>query len=336
MDNSKSYEYSTKIINKVSYDFTEVKSGFGEFLDNKKVRLTRKTCTDQVIVEQPLQITLFWMAEGVQQNKIFTITMRTPGDDYLLIIGLLHSEGVIKQLNDIETVTLEEQGNQGEGWQNEWLVHFKLGFTPDLASLERYQITYSSCGLCGTTSLKALQLKTQMHLSYPEHNKALPAKSLVLLSNKMRNEQRLFDETGGVHGAALFHQKVDQQLNLQHIYEDIGRHNAVDKVIGGLLESKRSTNSTPSNATLSNATLINKADDLVSQHQPLYLLLVSGRISFEIVQKAIMAGISILVAVGAPSDLAIQAAKQFDITLIGFVSEQGFNVYHGDWRINNK
>ena len=128
----------------------------------------------------------------------------------------------------------------------------------------------------------------------------------------MRSGQGLFDQTGGVHGAALFEQQPDQQLNIQQLYEDIGRHNAVDKVVGALLASDESY-----------------------QTAPLWILLVSGRISFEIVQKAIMAGISVLVGVGAPSDLAIQAAKQFDLTLVGFASNKGFNVYHGDWRLTN-
>jgi FdhD protein len=310
MENTKISEYSTKSLNKVSYTFADVEAG--DLTPNKQPQLIRKATTDNVIVEQPLQITLSWYEQNLVKNKIFTITMRTPGADYVLITGLLHSEGVIQQLDDIETITLESQDDEAEGGQNEWLVQFITGFIPDLASLDRYLMTYSSCGLCGSTSLKALQLKTQVNLSHSEHKSLLSANSLLSLSNKMRVEQTLFDLTGGVHGAALF----DELINLTHSYEDIGRHNAVDKVIGKHL--------------LANTT--NKPAD---QQQPLWLLLVSGRISFEIVQKTIMAGISVLVGVGAPSDLAIQAARQFDLTLIGFVSDKGFNVYHGDWRLNN-
>jgi FdhD protein len=173
-------------------------------------------------------------------------------------------------------------------------------------------ISYSSCGLCGTTSLKTLQLKTEINLSYTEHKNTLATQSILSLSEKMRSRQGLFDQTGGVHGAALFARQLDQQLAIQQLYEDIGRHNAVDKVVGALLVSDESY-----------------------QAMHLWILLVSSRISFEIVQKAIMAGISVLVGVGAPSDLAIQAAKQFDLTLIGFASNKGFNVYHGDWRLTN-
>ncbi|NQY50112.1 MAG: formate dehydrogenase accessory sulfurtransferase FdhD [Colwellia sp.] len=315
-----------------------------EAAEENKGKLIRKITTDVVIVEQPLQITLSWLEQGVVKNTVFTITMRTPGHDKLLITGLLHSEGVIKQLSDIESIKLASEGVTGEGWQNEWLVHFITGFTPDLSSLERYIISYSSCGLCGSTSLKTLQLKTTINLAFTEHKHALAAQSLLLLSSKMRSEQALFDKTGGVHGAALFmlkvelafknkverafEQQLNKQLTLQHIYEDIGRHNAVDKVIGALLTSTSISSTAKDKLAQVNC-------DALSLSVPLRLLLVSGRISFEIVQKTIMAGIHVLVGVGAPSDLAIQAAKQFDLTLIGFVSERGFNVYHGDWRLSN-
>ncbi|PKG82903.1 sulfurtransferase FdhD [Colwellia sp. 75C3] len=306
MQNTEIFNYSTKKINKVSYEFS--REDTGDVSANNLTKLRRKASEDIVIVEQPLQITLSWLEQGIVKNKVFTITMRTPGYDYFLIIGLLHSEGVIKQLKNVESIKLESEDVAGEGKYNEWLVKFTKGFIPDLSSLDRYMMSYSSCGLCGTTSLKTLQLKTDINLSHSDHKNGLAAQSILLLSDKMRSEQGLFDQTGGVHGAALF----DSKLNMQQLYEDIGRHNAVDKVVGALL-----------------------ASDKFSEATPLWILLVSSRISFEIVQKAIMAGISVLVGVGAPSDLAIQAAKQFDLTLIGFASNKGFNVYHGDWRLTN-
>ncbi|KGJ92888.1 formate dehydrogenase accessory sulfurtransferase FdhD [Colwellia psychrerythraea] len=346
-------EYSTSIINKVSYSFSKVvMSETSDVIvaenQTNQSKLIRTTSTDTVIVEQPLKITLSWIEKTEVKNKVFTITMRTPGHDDLLIVGLLHSEGIIKQLNNIDSIKIESDDVAGEERKNEWLVQFTRGFFPNLSSLDRYMMSYSSCGLCGTTSLKTLQLKTEINLSFTEHRNVLKAQSLLLLSNKMRNEQSLFDKTGGVHGAALFelesreecenklksepnrkskqqfHRLLQPKLNLQHVYEDIGRHNAVDKIIGALLTSSPS-----------NVLLVPANDDELSLALPLRLLLVSGRISFEIVQKTIMAGIHILVGVGAPSDLAIQAAKQFDLTLIGFVSDKGFNVYHGDWRLNN-
>jgi FdhD protein len=318
MENTKISEYSTKSINKVSYTFTDIEPD--NSIRVKAPQLVRKATSDSVIVEQPLQITLTWLEQGLVKNKIFTITMRTPGDDYALIVGLLHSEGVTQQFTDIESITMDTREVDGEGSQNEWLVEFSNGITPDLGSLDRYLMTYSSCGLCGSTSLKALQLKTQQNLSFTEHKNLLAANSLLSLSKKMRSEQGVFELTGGVHGAALF----DSQINLRHSFEDIGRHNAVDKVIGKYLLAKQSESK-----------MANITKKPISNLHPLWILLVSGRISFEIVQKTIMAGISVLVGVGAPSDLAIQAARRFDLTLIGFVSEKGFNVYHGDWRLNN-
>jgi len=330
MENTKISEYSTKSLNKVSYAFIGAKSGGGSSTEQQE--LVRATSIDSVIVEQPLQITLGWLEQDIVKTKIFTITMRTPGHDFNLIIGLLHSEGVIKQLNDIESITLESSDVSSEAGQNEWLVQFSEGKVPDLASLDRYLVTYSSCGLCGSTSLKALQLKTQINLSNAMHENSLAAKSLLSLSNKMRVEQGLFDLTGGVHGAALF----DININLQHIYEDIGRHNAVDKVIGAhLLASQTNFSLGNSSDKQSENNFARINTEQTCPQQTLWLLLVSGRISFEIVQKTIMAGISVLVGVGAPSDLAIQAARRFDVTLIGFVSDKGFNVYHGDWRLNN-
>jgi FdhD protein len=318
MQNTEISKYSTKTVNKVSYGFSRedtcdvLKENTGDVTANNLTKLIRKTSTDTVIVEQPLQISLSWLEQGIVIKKVFTITMRTPGHDYFLIIGLLHSEGVIKQVNDVESIKIASEDVAGEGKYNEWLVMFTTDFIPNLSSLDRYMVSYSSCGLCGTTSLKTLQLKTEINLSYPEHKNALAAQSILLLSDEMRSKQGLFDQTGGVHGAALFERQLDQQLTMQQLYEDIGRHNAVDKVVGALLASDESY-----------------------QVAHLWILLVSSRISFEIVQKVIMAGISVLVGVGAPSDLAIQAAKQFDLTLIGFTSHKGFNVYHGDWRLTN-
>ena len=310
MENLSKAEYSTNSVTKVTYSVTAKNA---KFSDSDAITLERTICSDEVIVEQPLQVTLSWFENGLAKTKIFSITMRTPGQDQLLILGLLHSEGIFNQLSDIESIEVEQNSSEENYWQNEWLVQFVDGFIPNLASLERFQVTYSSCGLCGATSLKALQLKTQINLTCEQHNKAVSVKTLLSIAKKMRSQQGMFTVTGGVHGAALF----DQQVNLLHIHEDIGRHNAVDKVIGAVI-SERGANE----LMLDNAI-------------PLHMLLVSGRISFEIVQKSIMAGFSILIGVGAPSALAIQAAKRFDLTLIGFINDNGFNVYHGDWRLSN-
>lgn len=302
MDKSKSIQQPTKQINKMSYHFEN-----GHF--------QRKAKKDIVIIEQPLLIRLTWFDNNIIINKVFSITMRTPGHDYFLILGLLYSENVIKQLSDIESVTIESNDIVGEGEQNEWLVKFCRGYIPDLSSLEQYMLSYSSCGLCGTTSLKSLKLKKKVDENYSLDRSILSAESILSLADAMRFQQSLFNHTGGVHGAALFNVK----LNLLYMYEDIGRHNAVDKVIGAFISKA--------------PTATQKTCELTYSSAKFSILLVSGRISFEIVQKVIMAGVPVLVGVGAPSGLAIQAAKQFDLTLIGFASSSGFNVYHGDWRL---
>jgi len=277
-------------------------------------RFSRQLISDVVIVEQPLQITLSWHQAAKIKSNVFAITMRTPGNEQALIIGLLISEGIINNLAEIECIDADATNN------NQWIVQLSEGTVPELASLERYQMTYSSCGLCGSTSLNALELKKPLRLTQTQQKFEFPVSQISRLASEMRHQQVLFSQTGGVHGAALF----DQQANLLHVFEDIGRHNAVDKVIGHYLLTQKANHKT------TKSTLVKH-----EQVNELLILVVSGRISFEIVQKALMAGFSILVGVGAASDLAIQAAQRFDMTLIGFVSEQGFNVYHGDWRLTN-
>jgi FdhD protein len=267
---------------------------------------SRQLMTDAVIVEQPLQITLVWhdySAETQQsQSRVFSITMRTPGNDKQLILGLLMSEGVIESISDIAEIS----PCTTETNENLWEVNLQRGVVPELSSIDRYQMTYSSCGLCGTTSLKSLELKNPPVLN--EQKSSFCVNDIMLMPNIMRNHQSLFKVTGGSHAAALF--CGDTLLDLR---EDIGRHNAVDKLFGALLESRSIKNST-------------SVTDVLA-------CVVSGRVSFEIVQKTVMAGVALLIAVGAPSDLAIVAAQRFNLTLIGFTSGDGFNVYHGEWRL---
>ncbi|MDP7592746.1 MAG: formate dehydrogenase accessory sulfurtransferase FdhD [Litorilituus sp.] len=260
---------------------------------------------DAVLTEQPLQINLLWYKEDLSTvSKVFAITMRSVGDDSLLILGLLFSEGVIKRVNDIVSIFADNSTESQPG--NSWQVQLIEGIEPNLTSIERFQTTYSSCGLCGATSLKALELKAPANLLQFTKGLKFNIDFIYKLAKKMCVQQQLFSLTGGAHSAALF----NQTAQLLTIHEDIGRHNAVDKLIGhGLRE------------------------DTLPANNQLLVMLVSGRVSFEIVQKAVMAGISILVSVGAPSDLAIKAAQRFELTLIGFLKENSFNLYHGDWRI---
>ncbi len=301
---------AAKTINKVSYALAKPcgKSARTALILDNNPPIIRKVSQDTVIIEQPLKINLAWQEQGKIKNTVFTITMRTPGHDNLLIVGLLVSEGIINDTDDLEFIKSISEELNSEGFNNEWLVQCNHGFIPDLANLERFMISYSSCGLCGSTSLKKLRLKTKVNLTSKFHKNSLSVNSLFGLPKLMRQHQVLFANTGGVHSAALF----NDLLALQFVYEDIGRHNAVDKVTGALLTSTEPI----------------RAGDL-------HILVVSSRISFEIVQKTVMAGIQVLAGVGAPSDLAIKAAQQFDLTLIGFLNEQGCNVYHGDWRLNS-
>ena len=265
----------------------------------------RKLVSDMVIVEQPLQITIVWSENQddnpTEHSQVFSITMRTPGNDRQQILGLLMSEGVIDSYKDIADIS----PNITESNTNLWEVTLSKGVVPKLSSLVRYQMTYSSCGLCGTTSLKSLELKNPPTLNEQKH--VLSIADILLMPEIMREQQSLFKVTGSSHAAGLFNGSC-----LLDVREDIGRHNAVDKLFGALLQSRRYET--------------NKAREHLA-------CLVSSRVSFEIVQKAVMAGIAILIAVGAPSDLAISAAKRFNLTLIGFTSEYGFNVYHGEWRL---
>ena len=282
----------------------------------------RQLVVDSVLVEQPLQINLLWQENKRLHSTVLSITMRTPGQDKNLIIGLLLSDGIITRLSDVDSVLPMESDNSSadvhndikpdfqldtqyaRNIENQWQVKLINGLIPKLTALEQYQVKYSSCGLCGTTSLKSLELKQPPILNTEAH--WLDIDLVKKLPNTMRIHQPLFLKTGGSHAAALF----DKDLQLVDIQEDIGRHNALDKVIGGELYRH----------------------DVVNK-QLRSCIVVSSRISFEMVQKTIMAGIPALIAVGAPSDLAILAAKRFDLTLIGFTSDKNCNVYHGDWRI---
>lgn len=264
---------------------------------------------DNVIVEQPLQIKLLWKeADNTQYlSQVFSITMRTPGDDKALITGLMLSEGVIQNGQQIASIFPEVDDEEVSSsvdtkFDNQWEVKLNAGVVPNIKSLERFQVTYSSCGLCGTTSLKSLELKNPPSLNQTKH--WLSFDTVCAMPERMRIKQAQFVQTGGSHAAVLFN-KLGEVIDIK---EDIGRHNALDKLLG--------------------ARLMQQNDDSL-QH----CVLVSGRISFEIVQKTVMAGVAVLIAVGAPSELAILAAKRFNLTLIGFTTKSGFNLYHGDWRL---
>lgn len=248
---------------------------------------------DQVAVEEPLQITL----SQNSLSEIYTITLRTPGHDQQLAYGLLFSEGVITTASEIENFKLEQIDNN----LSVNLLTVKLAQSVKLElknNIRRYP-SYSGCGLCGKTSLQALELKQSRKKKLVVT--AVDNHLICALRQALAN-QPLFSQTGGSHVAGLIYEKKGiLDVNNSPFFEDVGRHNALDKLIGHELQK----------------------NDLGQSG----ILVLSGRIGFELVQKSVMAGFSVIVALGAPSNLAIQAANQFDIALIGFAKDDSFNLY---------
>ena len=277
--------------------------------------LTSQTAEETLAVEEPLEIQLgYGTAEG-RAVKSISVTMRTPGYDFELAAGFLMTEGVVRDVNDIESIAyagvrnIDESadGSTGQGilpyqpWKNIVRVELAAGVTVSLANLERNFYTTSSCGICGKASLLALQTVCPPRMA---NTFFISVSILYLLPDRLLRAQRLFNRTGGLHGAGLF----DSQGKLLAVREDVGRHNAVDKLLGAEFLADR----TPLRNTL---------------------LLLSGRASFELLQKALMGGVSMVASVGAPSSLAVQVAKEFNISLVGFLRPNHFNIYHGEEHI---
>ncbi|MBS1792531.1 MAG: formate dehydrogenase accessory sulfurtransferase FdhD [Acidobacteria bacterium] len=255
-----------------------------------------ETTLDALAVEEPLEIRL-GLGRG---HRPVSITMRTPGHDPELAAGFLFTEGILKSPTAVRAIK-----HCGKFPRNRNTIRVDVAddFDADLGKLDRHFYTTSSCGVCGKTSLEALATGARP-LERPDFPSIDP-KIVHRLPETLRAGQSVFDETGGLHAAALF--ETDGRLTL--LREDVGRHNAVDKLIGAMfLENK-----------------LPLADKI---------LFLSGRASFELLQKAVMAGIPIVCAVGAPSSLAVEAAREFGVTLLGFVRDRRFNVYAGGERIN--
>ena len=216
--------------------------------------------------------------------------MRTPGADQELAIGFLLTEGIISNYKDLNKIIQADS--------NEICIELNPEAHLDLSKIERHFYTSSSCGVCGKSSIDSVRTISENKLV----NTSFPiSKALILsLKDRMNLNQNVFESTGGLHASFLF----DLEGNIISMFEDVGRHNALDKVIGSRF---------------------------LDQHFPLdkCILLLSGRASFELIQKAVMANISIICALGAPSSLAIKLAKEFNLTLIGFLKNSSFNLYHG-------
>jgi FdhD protein len=253
------------------------------------------TRSDNLAAEEPLEIRL--------HGQALAITMRTPGDDFDLAAGFLVSEGVVSKTEHVQTIRYCAGANdEGLNTYNVLDVVTAEDVAVPGFSLERSFYTTSSCGLCGKASLDAVRTKSSWTVDEDEF--VLDPDVVALLPDRLRDAQRLFDRTGGLHAAGLF--TVDGEL--LGIREDVGRHNAVDKLVGWAVREDR--------LPLRNT-----------------VLLVSGRASFELVQKAVMAGIPALAAVSAPSSLAVELAEESGLTLVGFLRGSSMNVYAGAHRI---
>jgi FdhD protein len=266
-------------------------------------KIASQTIDDVVAVESPLEIRVVFSDGQARKDRSLSITMRTPGNDNALATGFLLSEGIIENIKQISSFEACGPIAEGETVSNQLRVNLAEGFRVDMSRLQRHFYTTSSCGVCGKASLDAVQAQNVHPITDDEVT--LDPKTILGMPDQLRDEQSIFATTGGLHAAGL----LAPTGRLQKIAEDVGRHNAVDKLIGRFL---------------------------IDQQQAqlkLGVLTVSGRASFELVQKAAVAGIPVMIAVGAPSSLAIELAERFGITLIGFNSGRKFNVYAHQQRI---
>ncbi len=263
----------------------------------QKVQAGQVSISDDVLaIEEPLEIQLLYGQERLQRSV--SVTMRTPGNDEELAAGFLFTEGIIQHRQQIEYI-LPVAPNM-----NTVRVTLHPEIVPRLQQADRNFYTTSSCGVCGKTSIDAI--KTVSIFLNETDNLLVTAEVLHGLPARLLKDQAVFGSTGGLHAAALFTNDGDF-LTLR---EDVGRHNALDKLIGTVL--------------LRDQLPLNKV-----------VLLLSGRASFELIQKAAMAGIKVVAAVGAPSSLAVELAQENDITLVGFLRNQRFNIYSGGKRVTH-
>jgi FdhD protein len=253
---------------------------------------------DALATEEPMETRL--IIAGRRQTV--AVTMRTPGSDFELAAGFLYGEGIVGSREQVKAITYCRKGEvDDEQRYNIVNVELRAGIDPDLRTLERHFYTNSSCGVCGKATLEALEIRGCPVLP---PGPTVTAELVYSLPDQLRQAQGLFDVTGGLHAAGLF----DSSGRLVAVREDVGRHNAIDKLVGWALLQDR---------------------------LPLrdHIVMVSGRSSFEILQKCVAAGVPIVCAVSAPSSLAVDVARQFGVTLVGFLRGRRFNVYAGEERI---
>lgn len=254
---------------------------------------------DLLAAEEPMEIRLGYGPSDKREQKSISVTMRTPGSDFELALGFLFTEGIIHQPGQVYKVQYCTELNSIANKENIVRVELRENIEIDLKGLQRNFYTTSSCGICGKESIEAV--KVHCNITSPAHKLRATQELILSLPEKLRARQNVFEYTGGLHASALF----DESGNLLLLREDVGRHNALDKLIG--------------------ASLMNPEQQTLPLNR--HILLLSGRASFELLQKAAMAGIQMVCAVGAPSSLAVETANEFGITLIGFLRDQRFNIY---------
>jgi len=257
---------------------------------------------DSISIEEPLEMRLRFKKNDKWETQNISITMRTPGNDEDLIRGFLFNEGIIENLNEIDSI--EQKGDDVGDYNIKNTIEATISSTKnlDIGKLKRNFLTNSSCRICGKTSLDSIEVikKDKLDLSFPLIKEEIVMKSPNLLINK----QSEFAKTGGIHASAL----IEENGEVVATREDVGRHNALDKLIGHALNNK----------------ILNPKKQFIA---------CSGRLNFELVQKGLMANIGLMAGVGAPTSLAIDLAKRFDMTLLGFVKEESFNIYSNIKRV---
>lgn len=263
---------------------------------------TSQTTVDLLAAEEPMEIRLGYGPTNHRQQKSISVTMRTPGADFELAIGFLFTEGIIQKPEQVYRIQYCTELNSIENKENIVRVELHENVEIDFNRLQRNFYTTSSCGVCGKESIEAV--KVSCTITEPDYHFEVSSSLILSLPEKLRAQQNVFEYTGGLHASALFNAKGD----LLALREDVGRHNALDKLIGA--------------SFMETAIPLNR-----------HILLLSGRASFELLQKAAMAGIRIVCAVGAPSSLAVDVANEFGITLLGFLRDRRFNVYSHPARI---
>jgi len=257
---------------------------------------------DLISVEEPLEISLKFKENNKWVNQNLSITMRTPGDDQDLVKGFLFNEQIIQNLNEINSIKSFGEKVGQYNIQNKILATLDNAENVNISKIKRDFLTNSSCGVCGKSSLDALEIikKNKIHPSEPKISKEV----IVQSPNILRQNQSEFSKTGGIHASGLFKSNGE----LVALREDVGRHNALDKLVG--------------------CALTNQQFDPKNQ-----FITCSGRLNFELVQKVLMTDIGIMIGVGAPTSLAVDLANKFDITLIGFVKRDSFNIYTNNKKV---